>query len=205
VANDGADPPVSALPMLMALRVRGRATAAVVAAVTGLTVEDAATGLGQAVAGGLVARDAEGFALSAAGRTELRALVEREAIDRAALATLYEAFLAIDRRLKERITAWQGTVPHVHTGGADIAASATASAAFADVRAVATETRAIVDRLAALVPRHASYARRLSRAVAALIDGDVRFVASPHVDSLHQVWFELHEDLLVTLGRERAA
>ena len=33
----------------------------------------------------------------------------------------------------------------------------------------------------------------------------MRFVASPRVDSLHQVWFELHEDLLVTLGRERGA
>lgn len=196
--------------MLMALRVRGRATAAAIAGVTGLTVEDAVTGLRQAVAGGLVAGDADGFALSAAGRAALRALVEREAIDRATLAALYDAFLAVDRRLKERITAWQRTVPRAHaggahSGGADIAASATDAAALAAVRAVATESRAIVDRLAALVPRHASYARRLAVAVAALGDGDVRFIASPRVDSLHQVWFELHEDLLVTLGRERAA
>ena len=54
-------------------------------------------------------------------------------------------------------------------------------------------------------PRFAPYPLRIADAAAAIATGDVRFVASPRVDSLHQVWFELHEDLLVTLGRTRAA
>ena len=43
-----------------------------------------------------------------------------------------------------------------------------------------------------------------SRGVA-LRAGDGRYAASPRIDSLHQVWFELHQDLLLTLGRERGA
>ena len=39
--------------------------------------------------------------------------------------------------------------------------------------------------------------------MAAVGGGDTRFVASPRVDSYHSVWFELHEDLLATLGFER--
>ena len=62
---------------------------------------------------------------------------------------------------------------------------------------------ALADDVAGIVPRSASYAARLAAAAHALRDGDTRFVANPRVDSLHQVWFELHEDLLVTLGRSR--
>ena len=34
--------------------------------------------------------------------------------------------------------------------------------------------------------------------------GDQRYVASPRVDSYHGVWFELHEDLILLAGRNRA-
>ena len=35
-------------------------------------------------------------------------------------------------------------------------------------------------------------------------EGDRRYVASPRVDSYHGVWFELHEDLILLAGRNRA-
>jgi hypothetical protein len=63
----------------------------------------------------------------------------------------------------------------------------------------------LAERLAAVGARLRPYAVRLASALEALDGGDTRFVASPRVDSLHQVWFELHEDLLATLGRVRAA
>ncbi|NQV20995.1 MAG: hypothetical protein HQ511_06225, partial [Rhodospirillales bacterium] len=34
-------------------------------------------------------------------------------------------------------------------------------------------------------------------------DGETEFVSGAKVDSYHTVWFELHEDLLRILGRER--
>ncbi|MBI3767384.1 MAG: transcriptional regulator [Deltaproteobacteria bacterium] len=201
---------MSSLAVLMALRVRGRATPAAIAAAAGVTLGEARARVSEAVAAGLADADADRFVLSAAGHTQLAALLAREALDREALDALYAAFLTNDACLKARITAWQLAAPRSHSGGAangtgDAPAdSAEAAAAFADLRAVAAEAREIAARLAAVVPRHAGYARRLGAAVDALAVGDTRFVASPRVDSLHQVWFELHQDLLVTLGRERA-
>jgi len=34
--------------------------------------------------------------------------------------------------------------------------------------------------------------------------GDGKYVASPRVDSYHGIWFELHEDLILLAGRNRA-
>ena len=58
----------------------------------------------------------------------------------------------------------------------------------------------LVDRL----PRLRRYAARIEAALARVRDGDGRFVASPRVDSLHGVWFELHEDLIRLAGSTRA-
>jgi pyruvate,orthophosphate dikinase len=48
------------------------------------------------------------------------------------------------------------------------------------------------------------YLLRLERALASSRGGDGRFVASPRVDSYHGVWFELHEELILLAGRNRA-
>jgi hypothetical protein len=55
-----------------------------------------------------------------------------------------------------------------------------------------------------LLPRFGRYGTRLSTALDRLED-DPRFFVSPLVDSYHTVWFECHEDFLLTLGRTRAS
>ena len=183
----------TALPVLMALRVKGRAAAAAVAAAAGISEEEARAAIDDACSRGAAGPSdrTESHSLTDAGRRELAALLAAEAVDRAALAALYERFLAADANLKARITEWQFLRPERRDG-----------AATAPVRAAGTEALAVVEALQRLVPRLAPYARRLGAALGAA-RGNVRFVASPHVDSLHQVWFELHEDLLATLGRTR--
>ncbi len=61
-----------------------------------------------------------------------------------------------------------------------------------------------LDDLAARLPRLVRYSERLDAALAKLREGDGRFVASPRVDSLHGVWFELHEELIRLAGSDRA-
>jgi hypothetical protein len=197
---------VSALPILMAVRIKGRATQDAIATAAGMTAREAgaaltdacAAALVQAVQGGVPARGGsdpaapETFALAAGGHVALGALLARERRDHAALARAYEAFMAVDTRVKAAITGWQ----LASTGAARLAHGAA-------LRNVGAEAGAAVDRLTALVPRYAAYARRVGTAREALRAGDERYVASPRVDSLHQVWFELHQDLLLTLGRER--
>ncbi|MBX3705547.1 MAG: hypothetical protein KF911_02855 [Pseudomonadales bacterium] len=47
------------------------------------------------------------------------------------------------------------------------------------------------------------YLRRLNRSLVALLGGDHRYLASPRIDSYHNVWFELHEALIRLAGRTR--
>ena len=51
--------------------------------------------------------------------------------------------------------------------------------------------------------RFAAYVRRFGDAGDQVARGDVDLVSSPVRDSIHNVWFEFHEDLLRTLGRAR--
>jgi hypothetical protein len=184
----------------MALRVKGRAVGAAVAVAAGVPEDqaraeiDAALSRGEVVRAG-VARGvgAESYRLTDAGRSELAALLAAEVLDHAALAALYEEFLPVDAVLKARVSAWQLLLPERRDAGAT-----------ADVQAVGAGAHVLVERLASLADRFAPYAMRLRAALEAVASGDGRFIASPRVDSLHQTWFELHEDLLLTLGRPRA-
>jgi pyruvate,orthophosphate dikinase len=47
------------------------------------------------------------------------------------------------------------------------------------------------------------YRQRLLRAAERVADGDTNYLASPRIDSFHNVWFELHEDLIRLAGRTR--
>ena len=53
------------------------------------------------------------------------------------------------------------------------------------------------------VPRYVHYASRFERSLENVDAGRVDYVSSPVVDSLHNIWFEFHEDLLAVLGRPR--
>ncbi|MCC6847879.1 MAG: hypothetical protein IT294_05210 [Deltaproteobacteria bacterium] len=196
----------SDLAVLMALRVHGRGDAARVARAVGCDPAAADALLAALAARGATvpvapapgtpprAVPAPLVTLSDDGRALLARIVAEEPIDRGALVALYDTrFPAADRGLKEAITAWQ------------LAADAAKPAAQSAVMAAAAAVGGVAAALAAVAPRLAPYPRRIADAAAAIATGDLRFVASPRVDSLHQIWFELHEDLLVTLGRSRGA
>lgn len=74
-------------------------------------------------------------------------------------------------------------------------------------RVVATVERLIklIGEIAQQVPRYAGYIRRFERAMSAVDEGNTDFVCTPTVDSLHNIWFEFHEDFLAVLGKPRDA
>ncbi len=53
------------------------------------------------------------------------------------------------------------------------------------------------------VPRYQLYANRFERAMAKADRGEKDFVCKPTVDSMHNIWFEFHEDILAVIGRPR--
>lgn len=61
----------------------------------------------------------------------------------------------------------------------------------------------LVDAVSRVAPRFAIYRTRFESKLAAFRSGDTDALAKPLTGSYHDVWMELHEDLLATLGRER--
>ncbi|MBN4016273.1 hypothetical protein JYT88_00450 [Rhodospirillaceae bacterium AH-315-P19] len=54
-----------------------------------------------------------------------------------------------------------------------------------------------------IIPRYQIYADRFAAALAHVDQGDHSYVSSPTTDSMHNVWFEFHEDILAVLGKPR--
>jgi hypothetical protein len=74
-----------------------------------------------------------------------------------------------------------------------------------DLAAIHGDARPVCDRLARTLDRYRPYGPRLAHAVERVRAGDTDYFAKPMIPSYHTVWFELHEDLLATLGIDRAA
>ena len=118
-------------------------------------------------------------------------------------AAALDAFLDLDHRVKETVTAWQlrdadGQVVNDHTDAAydrGVLDRLSGDPCRRDRLAGAPQSRTGA--------RLGDYGVRLGRALEAVVGGDGRFVASPRVDSYHGIWFELHEDLIQLAGRSR--
>ena len=195
----GDDPTIDdALRMLV---VRDYRDAASMAIALGCSAEAAGSVLDLLVGGGLAEPSAGAFRLTPEGKA---AGTERIALDavawgvEAATAAL-DAFIVLDRRVKEVATAWQlrDGKPNDH---ADAAYDAGVLASLAPLHA---DVEAWLAGAAAGLPRLAQYGVRLAAAAAAVAGGNGKYIASPRVDSYHGAWFELHEDLILLAGRNR--
>jgi pyruvate,orthophosphate dikinase len=160
----------------------------------------------QLVIDGLAASVAGAYRLTDAGTartTELLA-ADRSAWGEPAAAAALDAFLELDHRMKDTVTAWQlrDAEAQVLNDHSDPDYDRAVLGRLTDLHGDAV---AWLRPVAGDLPRLDAYRERLTRAVEAATAGDVRFVASPRVDSYHGVWFELHEDLIQLAGRTRAA
>ena len=53
------------------------------------------------------------------------------------------------------------------------------------------------------IPRYRGYVTRFERGLSLIDEGNLAYVCSPTLDSVHNVWFEFHEDILSVIGRPR--
>lgn len=115
----------------------------------------------------------------------------------------YQEFLGFNRQLLDVCTAWQlrsdgtETVPNDHRDGDHDAA------VLDDLGALDAKVRPVLARLCGALQRFAGHDRRLRIALDHVLAGEHDWLTKPMFPSYHSVWFELHEDLLATLGRER--
>jgi hypothetical protein len=126
---------------------------------------------------------------------ELDATGARDAVEAA-----YRRFLGLNQRCLQVCTDWQlvdrdGTqVVNEHDDAAHDAA------VIARLRALGDDVQPICAELASVLDRFAGYGPRFAAAIDHVEAGDRDWFTKPTIDSFHTVWFELHENLLATLG-----
>ena len=117
----------------------------------------------------------------------------------------YERFERINRELLALFTDWQMMPTPAASGCPTTTPTPTTTTASSTASARQHErAEKVLDRFAALEPRLGEYtppARRAPTTRCSPARHD--WVSGARIDSYHTVWFELHEDLLRMLGRER--
>jgi hypothetical protein len=144
-----------------------------------------------------------GWSLTGAGRLEQQQLAVTELADTGlepVTRWAYERFRAINGDLLALCTDWQ-----VRDGVVNDHADPGYDAAVIDrLGELGEAVQPIVADLAEALLRFRPYAPRLSGAVERVLAGEHDYFTKPIIDSFHTVWFELHEDLLTSLGLERS-
>jgi hypothetical protein len=196
------------LVVLHALRCAGFSDLPRVSEVTGLAEPEVESELIDLAVAGLVTRVPGGFGgwgLTEAGRgaDAERIAAELDAAGaRAAVAAAYDRFLVLNPELLDLCTAWQ-----MRSAGGTTTANDHSDAAY-DARVLDRFTdfdeRAgvVCAELADALPRFGRYRARLADAIGRARSGAPEYLAD-RMDSYHAVWFQLHEDLLSTLGIPR--
>ena len=163
-------------------------------------------GLETLLSRGLAESTDEGARLTVSGKAAADALfaADADSLGETRGLELLEQFHALDERMKQIITAWQIREVDGAQVLNDHADKTYDAKVLRDLAALNADAAAWLGPLAEVGPRFLTYRERLTRAAEAALT-DVRYVASPRVDSYHTVWFEMHEDLLCTLGLERGS
>ena len=198
------------LLVLHGLRLKGHAGAAAVAESAGIATADVEAWLERLAAEGLVVhrQTPEGWSLTPAGRAEHSRLLGRE-IDAAGVRPTVEAgyqrFRALNGAVLDACSRWQvreisGTAVVNDHRDPDYDARV-----VGDLASLHNRVEPLCDELARALERYRPYGDQLSRAVAKVEAGERDWFTKPRLASYHTVWFELHEDLLTTLGLDRTA
>ncbi|MFF1816783.1 transcriptional regulator [Kribbella sp. NPDC058245] len=143
--------------------------------------------------------DIGGWSLTESGRAENeRGLAAELGSDADTVSTAYSAFLPLNGRLQAACTQWQlKPAPGDAMAFNDHTDPAWDQAVLDELAAIGQELTPLATQLTATLDRFAGYDTRYTRAHQA------GCVDSTTVDSCHRVWFELHEDLIATLGVRR--
>ena len=120
------------------------------------------------------------------------------------VTAVYREFLPLNARLLRAVTDWQIAptdtdrfAPNRHTDPEWDAR------VLAELTALSRELAPLTARLAAVLSRFGDYTPRFDSALAKAREGQTAWIDSSGWDSCHRVWFQLHEDLLATLGIDR--
>jgi hypothetical protein len=116
---------------------------------------------------------------------------------------LHERFERINAHLLQTMAAWQ----QIDVGGHNVANDHSDSEYD---EKVITRAARLVERLKRIAgalgehdPRFLRYGERFDAALDRVDRGERDYLSSPVLESVHNIWFEFHEDLLRSLGKAR--
>jgi len=170
---------VDSRPLLLRLRLRGKITDATATDVADLVAAGHATTRGDAVV------------LSPSGRAAADARFRIGDPDADAVRAAYDQFLTRNAELIRICHDWQQSPGNWKV--------------VDRLATVDDRTGPVIRRLGTRVEEFAGYRPRLRSARGRVEEGAGEWLTSPHLDSYHTVWMELHEHLLVALALDRAA
>ena len=194
--------------VLHTLRCMGFSSVGRVAEAAGISADDAEDGLLALAGAGLVTHERGafgGWGVTDAGKLMDAELVagELDAVGaRGVLTEAYQRFMGLNSELLDLCTSWQmkagvgGPVINDHGDGVYDGLVLERLGEF-DGRAVV-----VLGEIAGAVGRFGRYRERLGVALSRARGGEIGYIAD-ELGSYHHVWFQLHEDLLVTLGIPR--
>jgi hypothetical protein len=140
-----------------------------------------------------------GWSLTEAGRAQGERLLAAE-LDgvgaRAVVAEVYRDFLPLNDVVAAACTAWQLAAMGIGQPTMTLAET------IATLQGPATALAGVEARLTSHLDRFAGYHHRFTSALTKA-GHEPAWITGTDRDSCHRVWFELHEDLIATLGLAR--
>jgi hypothetical protein len=188
------------------LAIKKHATPEAVAGILGMEVETVRTTLAQLVEGKRVVEAQGKYMLAPAARMALDSDYSRlyeEARGDSSFRDGYNEFERLNTTLKQLITEWQTIevggqrVPNDHR---DKDHDDKIIDRLGELHERAEDA---LEKLARVLPRFSIYRDKLAAALEKAEDGDIAWVSDAKIESYHTLWFELHEDLLRLMRRER--
>jgi hypothetical protein len=178
--------------VLNAIYLKKMATAATIADITALPAEQVGAALSQSAEREQTLALPDGAMLLGAGTQAVldyySARYAGVRADPAALAW-YEHFETLNSRFIAAVTDWQKS-----DGDERVERK---------LLQCAERLARDIGQLLPQVPRYAEYVRRFGRSMDRVDQGQRDYVCKPTIDSVHNIWFEFHEDILAVLGRPR--
>jgi len=151
--------------------------------------------------------DLEGWSLTESGRAENERLLAAELVSTGGAdqaRDIYRDFLPLNTRLQRACTDWQlRPVPGSRLATNDHTDPAWDGCVLDELTAIDEALAPLAERLGGILNRFHGYDTRFTTALHRARAGEAGWVDRTDIDSCHRVWFELHEDLIATLGLTR--
>ena len=188
------------------LAIKKHATPEAVAGILGMEVETVRTTLAQLVEGKRVVEAQGKYVLAPAARMALDSDYARfyeEARGNSSFQAGYNEFERLNAQLKQLITEWQTIDVRGQRVSNDHSDKHHDDRIIDRLGELHERAETALEKLAGVLPRFSIYRDKLAAALEKAEGGDIAWVSDAKIESYHTLWFELHEDLLRLMRRER--